>query len=856
MSYDAATISAGIAQIKRITGLDVRHDATTGNWEVVHGGNATPVKPENAATFDTILADVAAARAAKPPRTSTPRPTSQPAPPNPASAPSTPSSAPAAPPTAPVDLITSGRFAGMTKADAAAMRAQHQMNRDWDAALAEQARRNAPPKPPTPPKPPSVVTSGRYAGMTQADADALRAQQQVQRDWDAAIQENQARAAADAPEPPPTQQNWWQRMTATPQARAILRPVRRYIGGLAAVGTLNNVREAGEGVGQGSQAVVEGAGSITGSAFQTGTRIGQSILDGAMRPFGASGAAVSRFAGVIAQTMQGALGAGIGLLGKSAGVLGRMAGTGIGFATAGLGAAAGGALGLGVGAAPGWLIGAAVGSLVGVAIAKVAASVGDMISSVLGAAGHALGAVGDLATGAFRATLDVLEDVTKSVTTLARAALDLSQKSGLSLASSANANNLLAGFGVKGSDVEGLSRNTLIGSAYSRAMGLQGEQGSEQWLRSFRQQYQSSAATGPQGLLQAQVRARAGGLESLIPLANLPSAQFEKQIQRSNAMQSALGMSPQQIAQFGQGLTGVQAQFSQFVELAKAKFGSELLPYIQGAMDKLVGYIASHGKQISAAFVSMGQSIVGAARWAFTQLPDLALRGASMVLHGVASMVRGAAGFVRAWSEGETPLQNFFSKLLGAIDKSVLAFRLLGAAAAGILTGILVGNIAAAAGVAAAWASGGLAAIPAALLAAGGAAAAIAASNFLPIVAGGAAALGTFAASGALQTDLQGDFNRATSLPSGPGIASRMDGMAGTIDSYGDWTDKKRKDFDPKDLAANFDGLTGALQENTATLKGGLAVSGELDLTNAQQKLATETVQMMLTGRRLARSRG
>ncbi len=465
---------------------------------------------------------------------------------------------------------------------------------------------------------------------------------------------------------------WWQRMTSTPSARATLRPLRRYVGAGAALGTLSNIHESGSGPEHGAEAIVQGAGSVASNAFQAGAKIGQTLLDGALQPFGASGAAVSRFAGQIAQTVQGALGTGIGALGRVAGMIGKVAGTGIGVATAGVGAVAGGALGMAVGSAPGFLIGAAIGSLAGVAIGKITAAFGDMVGSVLGAVGHALGAIGELASGALKTVLDVLSDITQSTMALSRAALDLSQKSGLSLASAASANNLLAGFGLKGSDVEGLSRNTIIGGAYSRLLGLQGEQGSESWLRSFRAQYMNEAQT-PQGLPSAQVKAQAAGLSALIPMANMNDRTFNRQIERSNSIQNSLGMSPQQMAQAGQDMASLSASVAQFVEVFKAKVGSELLPFLTSSLDRAIGWVSAHAGEISTA-IQKGASFL------VNDLPPL-------VLHGFAAVLRGGAWFAGAMENGARSLAGHIRPILGFFDAIINAVRRMVAFGAGISAG-------------------------------------------------------------------------------------------------------------------------------------------------------------------------
>lgn len=401
-------------------------------------------------------------------------------------------------------------------------------------------------------------------------------------------------------------------------------------------------KKIGSNMQEATEAVLNGIGSLTSAAFQVGTKIGTTALGAILKPFGVSGEAIT---GTVSKTLStvGELAAKtfssiVPVIGKVAAVVG----------------------GLGAFLAGGGLLG-------GLIISGLSKVVGSALGSIMTAAGSALGQVGDLANEVFKGALSVLDDILGSVTKLAGAAATLSQNSGMSLAQASTANNLLAGFGIKATDVEGLSRNTFIESTVTRSLGIQGAVGSAEFLDSFRDRYRQMAfnpdgSSNPIGLLQAQARAKGAGLEALIPLASMPDAVYNRQQQHSQQLQSSLGMTPAQIEKANYDWMSLTATVSQAAGLIKSKFAADLMPTLTRELDKGISWISSHSGQIT-------QGLQTAATWLTTTLPQDIIKGARWAVSEFDSLAHRVGGFLNGIGDflGGLGDNKFFNYVVGAL---------------------------------------------------------------------------------------------------------------------------------------------------------------------------------------------
>lgn len=481
-----------------------------------------------------------------------------------------------------------------------------------------------------------MVWNHTSRGSSQRPATSDQAQM-----WNAVLDRLQDAMHPQPPPPPPPQPpapTWWQRVgfgsPGAPGTAAGTGGIGNNSGVLGALGNTvvgglsgatigASIASSAAAGGEAARAVTEGIGSIISSAYGTGVKIGQTILDGALQPLGRTGSALASLFGAGASTI-GQLGstAGRGISGV-VGAGGQIIGAGVGAGTAGMGGLIGGAIGL-AGGPIGAMGGAAIGAAVGLVVMKITEGLASLFGSVMDMVGEALGAVGDLVSGVFKAAMDIGQDLLQTMMSLANGAASLAQKSGMTIGQAASANNLLAGFGIKGSDVEGLSRNTFLQGGISRAYGIQGEVGSKDYLSSFRERYREKAynadgSTNALGLIAAQQMAKSTGMEGLIPLANMSKDVFDRQANRSESLQGSLGMSSEQIAKATQDWQGLTATVTQISELVRARFGAELLPFLTGALDKGISWITAHSDDITA-------GIKNSVTWLTTELPQILIR--------------------------------------------------------------------------------------------------------------------------------------------------------------------------------------------------------------------------------------
>lgn len=236
----------------------------------------------------------------------------------------------------------------------------------------------------------------------------------------------------------------------------------------------------------------------------------------------------------------------------------------------------------------------------------------------------------------------------------ARSRLDLSQASGMSLSQASGAVSNLKAFGIDAESVPGVSNNSFFQRMQSSVYGVRGMPGSTEYLSSYRDRYQSAAAQGEMGFKQAQNMEGALGMTGARFMANLSQPDFDRQIKRSDAIQGAFGMKPDDIKRAAVDFSLFNASLSQFIELGLAKIGTTILPYLTGMLDHAIDWISANGEKFSEGLVSAVQSgmnaLIAFGKWLYASFPVIVvdvLRFLNGVIGGFAKSVIGGVDFVR-----------------------------------------------------------------------------------------------------------------------------------------------------------------------------------------------------------------
>ena len=343
-------------------------------------------------------------------------------------------------------------------------------------------------------------------------------------------------------------------------------------------------------------------------------------------------------------------------------------GSGAGSGAGGSSTSIGGRVGAVVGGALGGSVGASLGGTVGDSGQKLGVALGAAAGKILKVAtGVAVGIVG-AAVGAAIVSIKSSLDESRKI-------LAIAQSSGLSLGAASNARANSAAFGIDSDALPGLKQNAYVQRNLSRAYGVRGEIGSQEYLQSFAQQYQQKAARGPLGLMRAQNMARSLGMEEAIPFANLPQNIRNRQFARSQQMQSSLGMKPEEVRRAQQDLVLLMASWSQFIGLVKARIGAELIPFLTQKLDQGIAYVSAHAGDISA-FLKKGLG------WLIDEMPPLILQAGAYAARGIGIVLSGIESLTGT-------LVSNLPEVLGVIqtiyDAGKTMFSLLAGAAGGAL---------------------------------------------------------------------------------------------------------------------------------------------------------------------------
>ncbi|MBV9866790.1 MAG: hypothetical protein JO316_15655 [Abitibacteriaceae bacterium] len=430
----------------------------------------------------------------------------------------------------------------------------------------------------------------------------------------------------------------------------------------AVTGTVFNVRNAGR--------VGEQAATTLLTGFKTGVtgftapmrEAAGNLISAFLEPFGGSGQATQRLTERVGSAVSGIFDTafeGIGGLLKTGS---KLVGTGVGLAGAGGGALIGGVI-----AGPaGILSGAVIGSTIGVLVSKALGAVTDLFGGILGTIGKFAGEVGGVVAEGLRSAIDILKDDFTSLLRQAKSALDLSQQSGLSLATSQNAIVEGMAFGIPADKIP--HQNSYLQGMMSRSIyGGSGDNSAED-IAAFRQWYRQRSAGGGVNLLMAQNMAGVVGKENYIGAAMMPDALFNRQQTTSQALQSAFNLRPDEIAAAGQALQGTLNLLGEFAELLKTRLAADALPYINHALEFTIGLLKEHSSQIAEMLktgVTTGFDYLERfAKFMYADFPFVMAEAAKSVLHFLAIVAEATPVLFKTLKEDA---KNVASTVKGAV---------------------------------------------------------------------------------------------------------------------------------------------------------------------------------------------
>lgn len=443
-----------------------------------------------------------------------------------------------------------------------------------------------------------------------------------------------------------------------PNVANFARPMLRYAGPLAGTLALANIRGSYGTARNAAQEVFAGAESVLDHGFQVGARIGQTILDGVLSPFGASGRAVSSFAG---QAVQGAG----SLLKTGLHLAGGVVATGVGLAggALSLGLGAGGALiggmaGASIGSAPGALVGFAVGTGIGLAVLKGIESVTHLVGGVVGQLGDAFGKLGEVANGALKTVLDVLKDVTDTAATTGKAVLKL-ESIGYSGAQAGNLVQTLGMLGMNPQQVTGIFGHPFAPVFNPMSAGVLGLPDPTTNIQGFiaagaRRQAEASRNPMSAGIWQSMLSG--AGFGEFSDVFALGPRRVNRMLEMSKPFQvggAALG-------ELGGDLTMANTLLGGFATQIKLLLAETLIPLMPQLADGFA-WIVGHKDEVVGAIQSFGQ-------WAFVRLPSLAGEGLGLIGKTVTWFLNGTVGFITAFQNNEGVFVGVLGSILKGID--------------------------------------------------------------------------------------------------------------------------------------------------------------------------------------------
>lgn len=474
------------------------------------------------------------------------------------------------------------------------------------------------------------------------------------------------------PPPPRVPSAFETALTSNPLIGGFVQSALPFTGVAAVAAITANVRGSARAGGAAVDALTQGAGSAVSRAYGVGVQLGEQILNGVLSPLGKTGSALSGLFGAGARGVGGLLGMAGDAGSKLLRTGGSIVGGGVALAAGGLGAAAGSVLGLGLGSAPGFLVGGAIGTGIGLIGMKIVQSIAEGVGGVVGKVGEAFGKIGDIASGALRAVIDILQDVTKAATETSLNVLKLNQLGGYSMGQSAGLVNTLGFFGMSSQQVAGRFSSpyspitTGVGSAMMGMPNIADDPAG--FMRAGARGFDQAQRGGPisLGVYRAQLNAGfgAGADADFIPKFGLG----ENRINKVLDFQKGLGVSPLAVDAFGKDVSMLQGMITGFADFLKVTLGTALIPVITKGLESAANYIVRNKDAIIGAIFAFGKFV-------YADLPPMVLGGVTMIAKGVAYVLHGMEGFAKKTLPNLLDaFQKFFDSLLDKIRPLATAF--------------------------------------------------------------------------------------------------------------------------------------------------------------------------------------
>lgn len=454
-------------------------------------------------------------------------------------------------------------------------------------------------------------------------------------------------------------------LTSNPIVGELAQRFLPYSGGAAIVASGANISGSARAASQAVDNVLGGVGSAASRAFDVGVSIGEKLLGGVLSPFGASGRAITGFAGTAARGAGSLIGMGAsavgGVLSAGAGVAGGALSIGLGAGGAAIGALAGAS----VGSAPGGLVGFAVGTGIGLAVLKGIESVSGMVGGVVGKIGEAFGKLGDVAGSALGTVIDVLQDVTRTAQETAGSVLKINQLGGFGMGQSAGLVSTLGFFGMSPQQVAGRFSTPFAPITLAAGSGMLGlpniADNPGAFLMAGARRFEDAQRQGPMGVgvLRAMMNGGMGGGadEAFMPLFGLG----EKRIGKVLDFQNRMAMSPEAVDSFGKDIQVLQGMISGFANFLKITLGTALIPVIESGLESAVDFITKNQDKIIDAIFNFGDFV-------YSKLPVMIGEGLLAILTFTKGFTDGLIGLVDSFQQGNGGFLEIIGNMLEGVD--------------------------------------------------------------------------------------------------------------------------------------------------------------------------------------------
>lgn len=480
----------------------------------------------------------------------------------------------------------------------------------------------------------------------------------------------------DKPKPP----KWWTDITD-----AMAQPFDKFTGKAAGtvaavMMTARNVTASRDAGGQAVQNIIDGANKAVGGAMEAGQKIGNTLLEAALTPFGKSGTAATSLANTLGNTIQSAVHGVINGVGGFIKGGGKLVGAGAAIATGTAGGVLGGFIGAGiggVGAVPGIAIGAMVGSAIGLVAMKLVTTITGAIGGALGAIGEVFGKLGDMAAAGLKTVFDVLSDITQVTQQFSLAVMSVRNATGMTLNQSFGVAQRFGAFGIGPQALSGMMQgpgmSPMMFGMRAKMFGVSNYT-DENFIANLAGNYQKDAKSGPFGKMMADAKLKAlfnGNVSpEMLATVNLPVDKIREQQKWTTDLYANMGLHSSTIKNFAQDWTMLMNRVQTFADVVRMRLAQELFPMLQSGLERATAWMSANAGKI-ADYIKSG------VEWLYVEFPAL-------LMNGMKSVLLVARWFVGSFESVSRWIGQNAEQLLMAFDSILNGLRQLVAFAAGV----------------------------------------------------------------------------------------------------------------------------------------------------------------------------